>query len=111
MESALTRYRVMAYVTGVVLLILVFVAMPLKYAAGSPGAVAVVGPIHGFLYIVYVLVAADLARRGRWGLTTTVLLLIAGTVPFLSFVMERRVSHGYVGASDVPETSTVSNPL
>lgn len=92
MGSALTRYRVMAWVVGVVLLILAGVAMPLKYLADQPQAVAVVGPVHGFLYMVYLVVTFDLAMRMKWPLTRTVLLLLAGTVPVLSFVAERWVT-------------------
>jgi integral membrane protein len=91
-NTPLGRYRVMAYVVGVGLLVLVFVAMPLKYLAHSDGAVKLVGPLHGFLYVVYLLVAADLAVKRRWGLGRTALVLLAGTVPFLSFVVERRIS-------------------
>ncbi|MGB9375899.1 MAG: DUF3817 domain-containing protein [Mycobacteriales bacterium] len=91
MTSALTRYRVMAYVVGVMLLVLVGIAMPLKYLAHHPGVVNVVAPVHGFFYIVYVLVGLDLAFRSRWSLVRTGLVLLAGAVPFLSFVMERKV--------------------
>jgi integral membrane protein len=89
MSSALTRFRVVAYVVGVVLILLVLVAMPLKYLADSPGMVAVIGPIHGFLYVVYLVVTFDLSMRQRWSLGRMVLLLLAGTIPFLSFVAER----------------------
>jgi integral membrane protein len=91
-HSALIRYRVIAYVVGVFLLILTLVAMPLKYFANAPTMVAIVGPIHGFLYMVYLVVAFDLALRARWPLRYTVLILLAGTVPFLSFVAERSVT-------------------
>ncbi|HEX5495774.1 MAG TPA: DUF3817 domain-containing protein [Mycobacteriales bacterium] len=90
--AAVTRYRVMAYVVGVVLLVLVLVAVPLRYLAHQPTMVAVVGPIHGFLYIVYLLFALDLAVRSRWNLLITAITLLAGTVPFLTFVVERYVS-------------------
>lgn len=86
---ALTRYRVMAYVVGVWLLVLVGVAMPLKYLAGVPQVVAVVGPIHGFLYVVYLLLSFELALRCRWSLPRTLVLVLAGVVPLLSFVVER----------------------
>jgi integral membrane protein len=89
---ALLRYRVMAYVVGVMLIALVLVAMPLKYFAGMPGPVAVVGTAHGFLYAVYLLAAFDLALRARWGMLRTLLVLLAGTIPFLSFVAERNVT-------------------
>jgi integral membrane protein len=90
--AALVRYRTMAYVVGVMLLLLVLVAMPLKYFAGMPGPVAVVGTAHGFLYCVYLLAAFDLALRARWTAKGTILVLLAGTIPFLSFVAERIVT-------------------
>ncbi|MCU1604828.1 MAG: hypothetical protein JWP46_1293 [Modestobacter sp.] len=90
--AALTRYRVMAYVVGVMLLLLVVVAMPLKYLAHTPGPVAVIGTAHGFLYMVYLLAAFDLALRARWRALGTVLVLLAGTIPLLSFVAERNVT-------------------
>jgi len=90
--AALLRYRVLAWTVGVLLLVLVLVAMPLKYFADVPGPVAVVGTGHGFLYAVYLLTAFDLALRARWSAKGTVLVLLAGTVPFLSFVAERIVT-------------------
>ncbi|HEY8453996.1 MAG TPA: DUF3817 domain-containing protein [Actinopolymorphaceae bacterium] len=91
LHGRLVRFRVAAYVVGVFLLVLTLVAMPLKYLGGNDSAVAVVGPIHGFLYMVYVLLSADLAFKARWSLRGTVLVLLAGTIPFLSFVAERIV--------------------
>jgi integral membrane protein len=92
MQRALGRFRGAAYVVGVMLLILVLVAMPLKYLADRPGAVAVVGPIHGFMYMGYLVVAFDLAVRAKWRFMRTLLVLLAGTIPGLSFVAERRVT-------------------
>jgi integral membrane protein len=91
-RSALTRYRVMAYVVGVGLLVLVLVAMPLKYLADEPVLVETVGPVHGFLYMVYLVTVLDLAPRCRWSAKRAVLVMLAGTIPFLSFVAERRVT-------------------
>jgi integral membrane protein len=91
-RAALGRYRVMAYVVGVMLLLLVAVAMPIKYIGHQDGPVAVIGTAHGFLYAVYLLAAFDLALRARWTAIGTVLVLLAGTVPFFSFVAERKVT-------------------
>lgn len=88
-RACLVRYRAMAYVVGLGLLVLVLVGVPLQYAADSPGVVSVVGPVHGLLYVVYLLTAADLARRFRLGLWQIVALVAAGFVPFLAFVVER----------------------
>jgi len=91
-RSALLRYRVMAFVVGVGLLVLVLVGIPLQYAAGKPAVVQVVGPIHGFLYIVYLATVADLARRFRLSLAQLIALVAAGFVPFLAFIVERRTA-------------------
>ncbi|HEY7223194.1 MAG TPA: DUF3817 domain-containing protein [Micromonosporaceae bacterium] len=101
MNASLIRYRVMAYVTGVLLLVLVLVAMPLKYVWGQPTLVAVVGTTHGFMYMVYLVTAFDLAVRAKWSFPRTILLLLAGTVPVLSFVAERKAT-GWVRARAVP---------
>ena len=92
MRGAVGRYRVIAYITGVWLLLLFAVAMPLKYFAGNPALVEIVAPIHGVLYMVYVVAVFDLSRRRRWTLGWTVIVMLGGAVPFLSFVAERRVT-------------------
>ena len=87
--AALTRYRVMAWVVGVLLIALVLVAVPVKYAAGIDEPVTVLGTLHGWLYFIFFLTACDLAVRARWSLKDTVLTVLAGTVPVLSFYAER----------------------
>ncbi len=91
-RTALLAYRIAAWVTGTGLLILVLVAMPLKYFAGDGRLVAVVGTLHGFLYMGYVVCTLILAERCRWRPVQAALVALAGTVPFVSFVAERRVT-------------------
>lgn len=91
-DSALNFYRVMAYIVGVMLLVLC-VAMVVKYGFDSDTMVAIVGPIHGFLYMIYLVAAINLGLiKARWSVGYLLLVLIAGTIPFLSFVMERSVT-------------------
>ena len=90
--ASMKRYRIGAWVVGVGLLVLVLVGMPLKYLADQPLVVAVVGPVHGFLYMGYLLLTADLAVRARWPVGRAVLVALAGTIPFVSFVAERTVT-------------------
>lgn len=87
--AALQRYRFMATVVGVLLVALFVIAMPLKYLAGRPGPVEVLGTAHGWLYFLFFLSAIDLALRARWTTKGTALTVLAGTVPFLSFYAER----------------------
>jgi len=91
LQGALVRYRVMTYAVGIGLLVLVLVGIPFQ-VAGRPHIVQVVGPIHGFLYIVYLVSAADLTRRARWPIPQLAGPILGGLVPFLAFVVERRVT-------------------
>jgi integral membrane protein len=89
--GAFARYRVMAFVTGVLLVLLVFVAIPLKYGAHQKDPVAIIGTAHGFLFMVYLVTALDLGIRRRWNLIKLGLIMIAGTVPFCSFYAEHKI--------------------
>ena len=90
-RGALARFRVLAYIVGVGLLALC-AAMVLKYAFDSDQYVAIIGPVHGFLYIVYLLTVVDLALKARWSVKGAILVMLAGVVPLLSFLVERRVT-------------------
>jgi integral membrane protein len=90
-DGALMRYRIMAYIVGVGLILLVFVGLPVQFAAHRKLVVQVVGTIHGYLYLIYLAAALDLARRAHWRLGRIVAVVAAGFVPFLAFVVERRV--------------------
>jgi integral membrane protein len=96
--NLLLAYRVLAYVTGVLLVVLT-VGVPLKYlttdASGPQQAgewiTHVVGFAHGWLYMIYVLVTLFLSLRQRWSILMTVLVALAGTIPFAVFFAEHRV--------------------
>ena len=101
MQGALTRYRTIAWIVGVVLIALVVVGMPLKYGpADNPIVVEAVGPFHGFLYMVYLVLTFDLARRAKWPFGRMVLVMLAGTIPFFSFWAERQVTRHWVPAAE-----------
>ena len=91
-ENYLRAYRVAAWVTGIGLVILVFIAMPLKYFFGQPLLVAIVGMAHGFLYMAYIVITLLLAERCRWRPVDALVILVAGTIPLASFFAERRVT-------------------
>ena len=94
-RALLVQYRVMAFTTATLLIILVFVGVPLQLAAGRPGVVNVVGTMHGFLYIVYLVVAFRLTRKLKIPKRQMALVLLAGTVPFCAFVAERKMSRRF----------------
>jgi integral membrane protein len=107
LNGALLRYRVLAYVVGTGLVVLVLIAMPLKYFAGQPALTTIVGIAHGYLFMVYLLVTLDLARRARWRLTRVALVGLAGTIPFLSFYAERKVT-GWVRADQARDAAAAT---
>ncbi len=89
-NGALTRYRVMAFVVGVTLL-LFCAAMFAKYVlhVGSDTAIAIA---HGWLFMIYAVLGLDLAIRMRWGLGRMFFMVVSGMVPGLSFVAENKVT-------------------
>jgi integral membrane protein len=91
-RPALLRFRVIAYAVGIALVVLVVVGVPLRIWGDDPTLVRVLGPIHGGLYILYLIAAADLVRRVGWPTRTLLPIALAGVVPFLTLVQERRVT-------------------
>jgi integral membrane protein len=97
-RTLLTTYRWLALVVGVLLAFCSLVAMPLKYLAPDGTALqefgetaSVLWVAHGWIFMVYVVVAFLLARRAGWTMPFTVLCLVAGLVPLLIFWVEREV--------------------
>jgi integral membrane protein len=85
----------MAYVTGVVLVVLCFVGIPLQ-VAGHPAVANDVGVVHGILYIIYLVCAWVLSRRLRLATGPTLIMLLAGTIPIMTFVVERWVTRRFI---------------
>lgn len=100
MKTALLRYRVMANIVGVLLVVLILVGVPLKYlTADGTGPqltgewiTQYLGVAHGWLYMLFLVMAFRLSRRAGWDLAFTVTTLLCGTVPLLSFWAERRAT-------------------
>jgi integral membrane protein len=104
-KTALTWYRVLATVVGVSIIVLVIIGLPLNdlhkvspgvFPVGSTGqrvgqAISTyLGTAHGFIYMGFLFVAFVLSRLARWSIVFTLVTLLCGTVPFLSFWAERR---------------------
>ena len=100
MKAALLRYRVMANIVGVLLIILILVGVPLKYLASEGSGpqnlgeniTTYLGVAHGWLYMIFLVMAAVLARKARWTIPFAITTLLAGTVPILSFWAEHRAT-------------------
>jgi len=119
LARAVRRYRIMAYITGVVLIILCFVGIPLQVFAHNQFVVNYVGTTHGILYLIYLGTAYWMTRLVgmKLGSPQTILVLLAGTIPVLTFVVERWVTHRYIDpalaaarAADAPSAGAPSAP-
>lgn len=116
MRAAVLCYRVMAYLTGVVLMVLCFVGIPLQVFAHNEVVVSYVGTAHGMLYIIYLITAYLMSRRLGMKLASapTVILLLAGTIPVLTFVVERWVTRRFInpalGATALPAARSAAAP-
>ena len=91
LADPLLRYRVMANAVGVVLMVLVFVAIPLRYLGDRPELSMTISPVHGGLYIILVACVVLLGRARGWSLRKIALTALGVTIPICSFVVERRV--------------------
>jgi integral membrane protein len=100
----LLRYRVVAWVVGVLLIVLVCIGVPLKYAADTPGVAKYVGLVHGiFFYPLFLLVTLHLGVKTRMPMVRLLAAMVLGTVPFLSFWAERETTRWV-------NTSSATNP-
>lgn len=85
-------FRLVAYAEGASFLVLLFVAMPLKYWAGLPLAVRIVGSLHGLLFVLYVLLVFAAYGAGRFNLRMAALALLASLLPFAPFAVAHKMS-------------------
>ena len=98
MTKLFPTYRVLAFVVGILLAFCALVAFPTKYFAADGSdlqefgeSVSIMWLFHGWIFMVYVVVAFLLAQKFRWSARFTILTLVAGLVPLLIFWVERRV--------------------
>lgn len=107
-RGSLSRYRAMAYVTGAMLLVLC-VEMLVKYGIrpdeGVLRWIEWVPFAHGWIYVLYLVTVLDLWSTMRWGFGRLVTMVLAGVVPVMSFVLERRVH------SDADSRIAVGRPV
>ena len=89
LQNTLGRMRFIAFAEGISYLILLFIAMPLKYVWGHPMAVRSFGSVHGFLFELYVLFVYLCYKQYGWSIRKTAILLLISLVPFGNFYADR----------------------
>lgn len=99
MTKLFNAYRVLALLVGVLLAFCSLVALPLKYLAAEGGSLqqfgesaSIMWAVHGWVFMIYVVVAFFLSRRAGWSVGFTIVALAAGLIPLLIFWVEHRVT-------------------
>ena len=92
-KTQLGRLRIIGFAEGISFLILLGIAMPLKYFFGLPETVRVVGMAHGLLFVLYVLLVIQVGIARSWSFGKIALALLASIIPFGTFWADRRLFH------------------
>ncbi len=87
----LNIFRLVAIVEGLSLLVLFFIAMPLKYYYGMPEVVSVVGLIHGILFLIFIAFSSVLSQKKGWSDKFHFLVIVSSMIPFATFYMDRKL--------------------
>jgi integral membrane protein len=91
-KTRIGRLRIIGWLEGISLLLLVVIAVPLKYVSGDPGFVRALGPIHGILFLLFIFNALGAGIEQRWSFrTTTWKVLVACLVPFGTFYVDWKI--------------------
>lgn len=88
-NTPLGRFRMTAIAEGISFIVLLFIAMPLKYMAGDPRAVLYVGWVHGLLFMIYILTLIIVAIKLEWKFKKTAFAFLASLMPFGTFIMDK----------------------
>ena len=90
LKTSLGRLRIIAFAEGISFLVLLGIAMPLKYIAGIPEVVRVVGMAHGVLFVLYVVLLIQVAIERDWSWKKSILAFLASLVPFGTFYADAK---------------------
>jgi integral membrane protein len=91
MINPIARLRTIAIIEGISFLVLLFIAMPLKYFWGQPQAVRIIGMAHGVLFLIFCAALIRVTVIAKWPLGRSALLFLASIIPFGPWLIDRRI--------------------
>ncbi|MDQ7961297.1 DUF3817 domain-containing protein [Flavobacterium lindanitolerans] len=92
LKTPIGRLRLLGYVEGLSLLVLLFIAVPLKYAAENPSLSKIIGPTHGALFLLFIINTLSVGVEQQWQFRkTTYKVLLACIIPFGTFYIDRKI--------------------
>lgn len=89
--NRVNQLRIVGIAEGVSYLVLLFIAMPLKYLAGYPLAVTIAGSLHGFLFTLYVVAMIRAISEQKWGAKEILEVFLAALYPCGTFILDRKL--------------------
>jgi integral membrane protein len=100
--SRITRFKTVAWMEGVSFLVLLCVAMPLKYIWGKPWLVQNIGMIHGLLFVWYILLVIQCKVEFRWNTIRTLLAIVLSFLPLGTFYVTARMIPILIEDAEIP---------
>ena len=91
LDTNLKKFRIIAFIEGISFLLLLFIAMPIKYILGEPIVVKFVGMAHGGLFLIFLYLLFVTAKEYKWKLPFISMAFIASLVPFGTFYLEKKL--------------------
>ncbi|MBK8585852.1 MAG: DUF3817 domain-containing protein [Bacteroidetes bacterium] len=92
LTSSIGRLRLLGFLEGTSLLVLVFIAVPFKYFLDNHSLVESIGPVHGVLFILFVVNALHVGFLQQWKLTgTTMKVMVSSFIPFGTFYIDNKI--------------------
>lgn len=92
LASSIGVFRIIGFLEGMSFILLMFIAMPLKYIYDQPRAVEIIGMLHGVLFVAFVLFALYLSFVKKWNLfKITAPLLLSSVLPFGTFIADKKI--------------------
>lgn len=89
MKTPISRLRTIAILEGISFIVLLFIAMPLKYMAGIAIAVRVAGSLHGLLFVLLVFSLAEMKVKNNWEMDKLGKVFVASLIPFGTFIIDK----------------------
>ena len=81
-------FRIISYLEGISYILLLFIAVPIKYYANDPTLVKLLGMPHGLLFVAYVILSLVNSKKHDWNFSKTLVVLISSIIPFGTFYVD-----------------------
>ena len=91
-NDAIGNFRIIGFIEGISYLVLLFIAMPMKYMMGIAIATKIVGMAHGVLFIIFIALLMMAAQKHNFSMKDSAIFFIASLIPFGTFVTDKRLN-------------------